>query len=40
MPKATADAVNVGEVAVGYAVWQPGWQLVHRPWPDRGHGLV
>jgi hypothetical protein len=26
MPKATADVVNVGEVAVGYAVWQPGWR--------------
>ena len=26
LPKATADVVNVGEVAVGYAVWQPGWR--------------
>ena len=26
MPKATADVVNLGEVAVGYAVWQPGWR--------------
>jgi class 3 adenylate cyclase len=26
LPKATADVVNIGEVAVGYAVWQPGWR--------------
>jgi class 3 adenylate cyclase len=26
MPKATADVVSLGEVAVGYAVWQPGWR--------------
>ena len=26
LPKATAVIVNVGEVAVGYAVWQPGWR--------------
>jgi class 3 adenylate cyclase len=26
LPKATAEVVNVGEVAVGYAVWQPGWR--------------
>ena len=26
MPKATAEVVNLGEVAVGYAVWQPGWR--------------
>jgi class 3 adenylate cyclase len=26
MPKATADVVHLGEVAVGYAVWQPGWR--------------
>jgi class 3 adenylate cyclase len=26
LPKATAAVVNVGEVAVGYAVWQPGWR--------------
>lgn len=26
MPRATADVVHVGEVAVGYAVWQPGWR--------------
>lgn len=26
LPKASADVVNVGEVAVGYAVWQPGWR--------------
>jgi len=26
LSKATADVVNVGEVAVGYAVWQPGWR--------------
>jgi class 3 adenylate cyclase len=26
LPKARAAVVNVGEVAVGYAVWQPGWR--------------
>ena len=26
LPKATATVVNLGEVAVGYAVWQPGWR--------------
>ena len=26
LSKATADVVNIGEVAVGYGVWQPGWR--------------
>ena len=26
LPKATARVVNLDEVAVGYAIWQPGWR--------------
>jgi class 3 adenylate cyclase len=44
LPKATADVVNVGEVAVGYAVWQPGWRwssdlrpLVGTDWCENHH---
>ncbi len=44
LPKASAAVVNVGEVAVGYAAWQPGWRwssdlrpIVATDWCENHH---